>query len=531
MKRIFQRRMTETLVATLLVASVCSGAGYLLGRVEVIEQSQQLLVMDAKLSGAPFAALLDEASAVLPVVSSSQYSFCSDAEIAYFRQLLFHMENLRDVGRIRDGRMVCSALFGRNNLPATVLYPTLTRKDGLKFYRNPKPYLSSKWMVFLLQQGDSYVVEDPSLKEHWRRVDVHFESTLIDAVSGQRRRPSGGGPLYPDAVLDRDWQGRIGDMLYATECTPHSMMCTTAYESLSATLWKNRRQLALYTALSGLAGAFLTLACLFILERNRGMSQQLRRAIRRDQVRIVYQPIVELATGKIVEAEALARWTDEEGFAVSPEVFVRIAEERGFVGELTALVVRHVLRDFGETLRYRQDLCININVTASDLEDVRFLPMLDNELSKAGVAPERLVVEVTESSTARHAAAIEAIRQLRARGHSVQIDDFGTGYSSLAYLHDLSVDAIKIDKTFIRAIGTEAVMVGILPQILAMAESLNLMVIAEGIETVEQASYFAGQQRPVLGQGWLFGRPGSAADLQALLAAGEVCTEAASRVV
>jgi len=308
-------------------------------------------------------------------------------------------------------------------------------------------------------------------------------------------------------------------------------MCTTAYESFSATLWQNTGQLAFYTALGGLVGAFLTLAGLFLLERNRGMSQQLRRAIRRDQVRIVYQPIVDLASGKIVEAEALARWNDEEGFAVSPEVFVRIAEERGFVGELTALVVRHVLRDFGETLRCRQDLCINFNVTASDLVDARFQPMLEAALSRAGVAPERLVVEVTESSTARHATAIEAIRQLRARGHSVQIDDFGTGYSSLAYLHDLSIDAIKIDKAFIRAIGTQSVTVGILPQILAMAQSLNLTVIAEGIETVEQAAYFVGQERPVLGQGWLLGRPGSAADLHALMAAGEIRTEASSGVV
>jgi sensor c-di-GMP phosphodiesterase-like protein len=201
------------------------------------------------------------------------------------------------------------------------------------------------------------------------------------------------------------------------------------------------------------------------------------------------------------------------------------------VGELTALVVRHVLRDFGETLRCRQDLCINFNVTASDLVDARFQPMLEAALSRAGVAPERLVVEVTESSTARHATAIEAIRQLRARGHSVQIDDFGTGYSSLAYLHDLSIDAIKIDKAFIRAIGTQSVTVGILPQILAMAQSLNLMVIAEGIETVEQAAYFAGQERPVLGQGWLLGRPGSAADLHVLMAAGEIRTEASSGVV
>jgi sensor c-di-GMP phosphodiesterase-like protein len=93
----------------------------------------------------------------------------------------------------------------------------------------------------------------------------------------------------------------------------------------------------------------------------------------------------------------------------------------------------------------------------------------------------------------------------------VQIDDFGTGYSSLSYLHSLAVDAIKIDKSFTHAIGTEAVTVNILPQILAIAKTLRLEVVAEGIETEEQARYFASCDQPILGQGWLYGHPAPAA--------------------
>lgn len=113
--------------------------------------------------------------------------------------------------------------------------------------------------------------------------------------------------------------------------------------------------------------------------------------------------------------------------------------------------------------------------------------------------------------------AMETIRILKERGHSVQIDDFGTGFSSLSYLKDLSIDTIKIDGSFIRAIGTDSVTLGILPQILSMAETLNLQVIAEGIETVEQAGYFACISKPVLGQGWYCGRPMPAADLLKIL--------------
>jgi len=111
----------------------------------------------------------------------------------------------------------------------------------------------------------------------------------------------------------------------------------------------------------------------------------------------------------------------------------------------------------------------------------------------------------------------DGILRLRERGHKVHIDDFGTGYSSLAYLHDLSVDGIKIDRAFTRAIGTGSVTVSIIPQILSMAAALNLQVTVEGIETTEQADYFAASEETILAQGWLFGRPVPVAAFQQLL--------------
>ena len=225
-----------------------------------------------------------------------------------------------------------------------------------------------------------------------------------------------------------------------------------------------------------------------------------------------------LASGRIVGAEALARWTDEEGFAVGPDVFIKIAEEQGFVGSITRLVVRRVLRDFAATLRSHPDFRLSINVAATDLADPGFLPMLEHALKQADVPAESLIIEITESCTARHETAIAAILRLHQRGHCVHIDDFGTGYSSLSYLHDLSVDAIKIDRTFTRTIGTDAVTAGILPQILSMAETLNLHVIVEGIETGQQAEYFATLAQPILGQGWLYGRAVAPEEFHRLLA-------------
>jgi sensor c-di-GMP phosphodiesterase-like protein len=226
---------------------------------------------------------------------------------------------------------------------------------------------------------------------------------------------------------------------------------------------------------------------------------------------------VELASGKIVGAEALARWTDDDKFEVRPEVFVKIAEERGFVGTITQLVVRHIVRECRDILLDRPEFRVNLNIAAADLGDPQFLPMLESAVEREGVRAQSLGIEITEGYTARLQVAKDAILQLRRTGHKVHIDDFGTGYSSLSYLHDLAVDGIKIDRTFTMAIGTGSVTVSIIPQILAMAAALKLEVTVEGIETEEQADYFAASELPILAQGWYFGYPLPAAEFHRLL--------------
>jgi sensor c-di-GMP phosphodiesterase-like protein len=498
---------------TLLAVIAGAGWGYIVGCAKALREADEQLTEAAKRSGGPFISLVNESDALLDQVNASPYPRCSEEEIAYLRKLLFQSEYLRDAGRMKDGRIECSTLFSWEHLPTVPFQPAATRPDGMKLFRDISPYKSPKWTVFLLQKGDSFVVEDLSTKNNWQPPAFEYESTLLDMVSGRRVRPGGKPLIHSEAILGRNVQARIGNLRYVTVCWPHSTFCTSVFEPYSAILKAGGGSLALNMALGAMSGLVLILILFLLYQNDREMSKQLRRAIRRNDLRLVYQPIVEMASGRIVEAEALSRWTDEDGYAVSPEIFVRLAEDRGFVGELTEWVMRKSLSDFGEWLRGHPDFRINVNVTVSDLMDSNFSLMRAQCLKEASVEPRSLAIEVTEGSTARGDVAVEAIRQLRQSGHSVQIDDFGAGYSSLVYLKDLAVDAIKIDKAFVQALGTNAVTVAILPQVLAMAEALNLQVIVEGIETAEQAAYFTGRSRPPLGQGWFYGRPTSATEL------------------
>ncbi len=463
-----------------------------------------------------------EARSVLATMNGSPYTFCSEAEITWFRSLIFQSEYLKEGGRMRDGRIVCSATLGRLDQPLGPFKPDLSRQDGTSIYRNLPPFHVENQTVISVQLGDSFIVYNPYNRKNLGAPPMHFVITEVGGPNQQIFRLLGEQPLPNSALFTSDGAARVGQTLNATRCTTRYSSCMTAYISIPEALRANRGELTGFVLLGGVPGAFFGFICSLVYRRNKGIEQQLRRAIRRDSLRVVYQPIVDLASRRIVGAEALTRWTDEDDFAVGPDVFVRVAEQRGFVGAITELVVRHALRDFAGTLRSHPGFRLSVNVAAADLKDPEFLPMLERSLERASVSAGSLGIEITESSTARHEVAMETIRCLRDRGHAVHIDDFGTGYSSLSYLHDLAVDAIKIDRTFTRAIGTESVTMAILPKILALAEALNLQVIVEGIETELQADYFATCSQPILAQGWFFGRPVPAEEFHRILVEDDV---------
>jgi sensor c-di-GMP phosphodiesterase-like protein len=328
--------------------------------------------------------------------------------------------------------------------------------------------------------------------------------------------------------MTTEGRGLAGNTLYETRCSDPGFDCVTASASVSEALHGESGLISSSAFVGGIAG--ILIGMVFSLQynrRKRAMNQQLRRALQRDELKVLYQPIVNLETRQIVGAEALARWTNEDGNAVEPEVFVKIAEDFGFVGSITKTVLKRILRDFATTLQNHEEFRISINVAAADLEDPDLLPMLECSLQKANVRPESLVIEITERSAANSEETKETIRNLRRLGHSIHIDDFGCGYSNLDKLLYLWADTIKIDKAFTKVIGTESRAAAILPQIMNLAKSMNLEVVVEGVECTRQADYFLPDEQKIYAQGWLYGRPMSAEAVLSELAGNPVVAPAA----
>jgi sensor c-di-GMP phosphodiesterase-like protein len=188
------------------------------------------------------------------------------------------------------------------------------------------------------------------------------------------------------------------------------------------------------------------------------------------------------------------------------------------VSEITRFVITRSLDELGEVFASHPNFRLTINLAPSDLTDPRLLLLLDERMQNSPITPSNVTFELTERATSDREVAVAAIRRLRLRGHSVFIDDFGTGYSNLAYLTELNVDGIKINRSFIATLGTDSVTASIVPQILAVAKAFSLTVVVQGIEREEQALYFALDDPLMLGQGWFFGQPIPARSLMYLCA-------------
>lgn len=521
------QRFLGTLVAILIATAFGAWVGGSVGRHMVLFSATDDLDQYALQIRDEIEKSSTDSRRVLEKINHSPYARCSDQEVGYFRDLIYTSEYLKDGGRMRDGQIACSATFGRMRASAERYPPLAELKGGIRLYRDLPPLRVAGQSVTIIQQGDAYAVYDPFNLTSLRRASMHFAMFDRDLASGKIQWLVGAvpNPRYGSRMADGTEIGKR--TLYATRCSLRFSSCYTTYTSFDEVFSAQSGELRSYKILSGFCGALFCLVCATLYRRNKAIEQQLRRAIRRNELRVAYQPIFDLTTGEIESAEALARWTDEDGYAISPEVFIKIAEDRGFVGDVTRAIVHQASRDLKKILQTYPAFRVNVNIAAADLRDPEFLPALEHALASEGVAAPALGIEITESSTARNQAAKETILQLRNRGHVVHIDDFGTGYSNLAYLHDLSVDVIKIDRAFTQSIGTDSVKVSIIPQIFSMANTLGLQVVVEGIETEQQAKYFAGLQPHVCAQGWLLCRPVPLEELMRML--GAAAAEGAER--
>ncbi len=248
------------------------------------------------------------------------------------------------------------------------------------------------------------------------------------------------------------------------------------------------------------------------------LEQDLRSAVNRDAIEIHLQPIVDIRSGRLVSFEALARWNDPRHGAVPPLAFIEVAEASDLIVELGECVIRNVARQIAAWTRAGlKPVPVAVNVSAKQLKRSNLPERIVAIAHEFDIAPHQLEVELTESvamqDSEQHVTKLHALRDLGVR---VSVDDFGTGYSSLAYLRNLPIDYLKIDRTFVRDMNVDRNDAAIVRAIISMAQSLHLGTVAEGIETREHASQLLALGCST-GQGYFFSKPMPAHETNELL--------------
>lgn len=341
--------------------------------------------------------------------------------------------------------------------------------------------------------GDEFAVllagaDEIDVRLAWTRMGLALQAPF--EVSGQQvlLSLSGGAALCPEHGEDAD------------------LLLVSANAALNLARAEGLRELRFYSPRQ--PGASL---------RRLTLESQLRLAIQRDELFPVFQPQVSLSTGELMGIEALVRWRHPERGIVPPAEFIPVAEETGLIGPIGDFMLRESCRALRRLhLAGLRPVPVSVNVATWQLRRDDFLAQVIAEAEHAGLPPSALELEITESMLmAEVDQTIALLKALRERGFRVAIDDFGTGYSSLAYLSRLPLDRLKIDQSFVAEMGRSPAAEGIVRTVIALARSLRLAVLAEGVETGEDA-----ERLRELGcddaQGYHYARPMEEADLLAL---------------
>jgi diguanylate cyclase len=240
------------------------------------------------------------------------------------------------------------------------------------------------------------------------------------------------------------------------------------------------------------------------VRERRLLEHDLRHAIARDELRLVYQPQQEIQSAKIVGFEALLRWKHPTRGEISPAVFIPIAEETGAILQIGDWVLKTACR---EAASWTQPLTIAVNVSAVQLYNAKFFQELHQILLETGLPPRRLEIEITETALVRDFnRTLSMLRQIKALGIRIAMDDFGTGYSSLSNLRAFPFDRIKIDGSFVKSVNSNGQAAAIVRAVLGLGRGLGLLVLAEGVET-EAELQFLRDELCDEAQGYLLGRP------------------------
>lgn len=437
---------------------------------------------------------------------------CSPAKLEQAARVIYNYRYVQDAGSYGGGHYLCSPLLGDVRTKNFALGPPDYRSnDGYLVWFQQKSPLSDLRKDIQIGRNGNYIAIDSG-----SYVDIIDPArrpiAVIQITTGKLVAISPGAD--PDEMLNawkHDANVKSDQWYYAVAHSSTRPLGVIVRSTGGSVVRDWPKVLAAWLSIGVIVGAVLGWLAYRRVTRQLSFPATLEWAIARRMIDVVYQPIVNLVDGECIGVEALARWT-LNGRSISPEVFVRVAEDNQLIQPLTDLVLEKTIAQLGTLLAASPAFYVSINVSCEDLATFRFLNRLKASLDKTGIAPRQIRIEATERSFMNADTTRGVIAAFRAAGHPVYIDDFGTGYSSLSYLQTFEIDVLKIDRSFVNTIDQDTASSIVAPHIIAMAHALNVEIIAEGVESAVQAAWLR-DKGVQYAQGWYYAKAMAAHEL------------------
>ena len=459
----------------------------------------------AKTLGQRTERIIVDARALLDRLNALSVEPCSGAHLQAMDRAAFSQPHILAIGYWQAAERLCGAGFTQAIRLKPPKADRIYDSGVIAWWPSPQTEVDGT-QLFLMRHGQYDVAMDPRMllqaaPTRGRQVGLWVEGLRMASVPWDADLPA---PERLDTGLTVDHgAGRMVSRFSLSTVFPIDVVVVEPIGHFWNRYWP---AIALTTAVVLILTVLWIYSVSYYTRHRLSLSTELREALSTGQIDAQYQPIVELGSGRCVGAEVLARWTREGGEQVEADTLISVAEHAGLVPRITLAMLDAVLRDLGRLLRSGLDIRVNLNLAPEDLESSDFAEALKLRLDAHGVAARSIKLEITERALVNSEETRGFIDRVRGLGHEIAIDDFGTGYSSLSYLESFDLDTLKIDKTFVDAIGTASVTSNVIYHVIEMAKGLELDIVAEGVETEAQASWLRSQGVPYA-QGYLFSRP------------------------
>ncbi|SEG09584.1 EAL domain-containing protein [Marinobacterium lutimaris] len=431
---------------------------------------------------------------------------CDADTLLEMRQAMFVSANIKGVSFVKEGYLICSAALGRLEQAVKIEEPDFITDSGASVWIDVPIRLTDKELqAMVIQSGSFSGVIHRDFLEKLVTLDTAWRLDVADGVTSR----------LEDSLVAAGPARRLGKAFKVHDCIKTLPFCIT----ITATNLFFHRQyyqaLVGWVAVSFLLALFSALGVASFIRRYRSTEARVMRGLNADAFHCLYQPIVELRSGKIIGCEALARFRDANG-DIGPDLFIPVIHSRNKTWPFTQLIINRMLDDVGSIAILPKPFKININFFAQDIENARILELLSSsELQREGI---QYVLEVTENERLSTLESSDVLVTMAENGFQVAVDDFGTGYSNLSQIRDFQCNTLKIDRSFISAMDGGSVRSTLIPHIVDIAAKIGAEVVAEGIETSRQQKALV-DVGVHYGQGYLFGKPTSFKDLVALIEA------------